>query len=173
MGRLKAKDRKLILLGVLILVLAGAAVYTYRQYHTTSQTTSPSPTKGNSTLDEPTPSPSTSPVSGATPVPVTVAKPTLSKSSGNAPGSSVPAGAVIEFTCEGREGLSCEIILTDRTNPSHAVALPKQAIKNNGRGEYFATFDWNAAQGSWNVVAKVSNGAGGTALSDSQTLEVK
>jgi hypothetical protein len=141
----------------------------------TSASPSPSITKGNSTQGEP----SSSPTAATTPAPrpsqstVTLAKPTLQKSSGNAPGSSVPSGAIVEFSCEGTEGLACGITLTDRNAPSRVLKLDKKTITNNGRGQYFAIFDWTAVSGSWKVVAEVNDQSGNSAVSDAQTLEVK
>jgi hypothetical protein len=137
---------------------------------------------GNSTHDEPSSSPSPTPQPTGSSAPTSspsngsaapIAKPSLQKSSGNAPGSSVPAGATIEFTCEGTAGLGCEVILTDRNNSAHVINLGKKAITSNGRGQNFAIWDWPAVSGSWNVVARASDTAGNSATSDAQILEVK
>jgi hypothetical protein len=169
--------------GLLVAVI-GTAVWATQHSGWRQVTASPSPSivPGNSTHDEPSPSP-TGGTSSSTPTPVptsspggkgggNVAKPSLQMSSGNA-GATVPSGRVIEFSCEGAAGLDCELILTDRTNPSHVVNLGKKPITSNGRGQNFAIWDWNAMAGSWSVVAKASDGAGNAASSDAQTLEVK
>lgn len=161
-----------------LLILAGLGAWNLRSKND-ANVPSPTPLRGNSTHDEPTPTPgatSSSPTTTATPVAgqkVSLTKPTLQKSSGNAPGSSVPSGALIEFTCEGTPNLNCEVMLTDRNDSNRVLNLGAKKIVSNGRGQYFAIWDWSAVKGSWNVRAKVSDGAGNTALSDSHTLEVK
>jgi cytoskeletal protein RodZ len=183
--QLKRKQIGLLAMVVLLIAVVGTAVWATRHSGWRKVTASPSPSivPGNSTHDEPSPSP-TDGTTSKTPTPVptsspggsttgSVAKPSLQKSSGNAPGSSVPAGAVVEFSCEGTAGLSCELILTDRTNAAHVVNLGKKPITSNGRGQNFAIWDWNALAGSWSVVAKASDAAGNAATSDVQTLEVK
>lgn len=161
-----------------LLLLAGLGAWHLRSKND-ANVPSPTPLRGNTTHDEPTPTPgasSTSPTTTATPVAgqkVSLAKPILQKSSGNAPGSSVPAGALIEFTCEGTPNLNCEVILTDRNDSNKVLNLGAKKIASNNRGQYFAIWDWSAVKGSWNVRAKVSDGAGNSALSDLQTLEVK
>lgn len=96
--------------------------------------------------------------------------PTLQKSSGN--NGPVPAGALIEFTCEGQVGVSCEIILTSRANRSNVIRLGAKKIADNGRGQYFASWEWESKSGDWSVVARVSDG---TSTKDSaiQILEVE
>lgn len=182
----QTKQKKKLLLSLLIglcLVLVIAAITTAamrRDHNQTASKASPTPsvTKGNSTDDEPsaTPTPATSPVASGmptpTPTPVAVSKPTLQMSSGNN-GVAVPSGRTIEFTCEGTAGLSCEVVLTSRTNPSNVISAGKKTITSNGRGQNFALIDWSAVKGQWTVAAKASNSVGASALSDTQTLEVQ
>ncbi len=164
----------LAVVAVLGLAVVGVLAWPRRAAHQTAAT-SPSPTtiKGNSTHDEPSPSPvsSNGPAVSPSGTPVPIAKPTLQKSSGNAPGSSVPAGALVEFTCEGRAGLGCELILT--SSAGQVVNLGKKSIADNGRGQMFALWDWPAVSGTWSVVARASNSSGSTAASDAQALVVK
>lgn len=178
---MKAQKRKnktylIVILGAVIIL--GSVLLAYRQqaWHNSASPTPTPVVPGNSTYDEPSATP-TAPVSSApTPTPAgggTVAKPTLQKSSGNAPGSSVPAGAIVEFSCEGTAGLGCEVLLTDRSNSARVINLGKKTITSNGRGQSLAIWDWTSVSGSWNVTAKASNTSGTTATSDIQTLEVK
>jgi hypothetical protein len=163
----------LILSGLVAISIAGYA--TYKHFHHSAQP-QPTPLYGNTTHDQPTNSQQDSTV---TPTPsasnngTLAAKPSLQKSSGNAPGSSVPAGALIEFTCEGIANLQCEVILTDQHNASRVLNLGAKTIAGNGRGQYFATWDWTALAGSWQVIAKMSDTRGNASLSSSQTLEVR
>jgi hypothetical protein len=163
---------------VMVLALTGLALYRYAGHRATLEP-SPTPRVGNSTDDQPkgysespTPTPTLSPTASPA-APITLAKPVLQKSSGNAPGSSVPAGAMMEFVCEGTSNLSCDVILTDRANAARVVRLGAKPIASNGRGQYFATWTWTAQAGSWSVVAKISDPAGNSNVSDAQTLEVK
>jgi len=176
------KKNRVIVGAVSLLIVGGLAAYLgfLREKN-------PAPTgiSGNAVKNEPTDykdvatptaNSSSAPSSSLhqTPPPVSnLSKPTLQKSSGNAPGSSVPSGSGIEFTCEGTLGASCQIILTSKTNPSNAIALPAKPISSNGRGANFANWTWSAVQGSWSVVAKTSDGTGTTTTSDAQSLEIK
>lgn len=144
-------------------------------------------TKGNATTGIPNDyddgansSPSAPPMQSTTtaaPAPkvqtVTLAKPALQKSSGNAPGSSVPSGGAMEFTCESTPGLNCTVFLTDLKKQDHVIDLGTKVITSNGRGQYFAVWPWQAQTGSWQVVAKSTDGKGNSGMSDTQTLEVK
>jgi hypothetical protein len=160
----------------IILVLAlGIAIAWSFLYEDSKQskTTGPTPVKGNTTVDEPeasTPTPTVTikPGTGLAP-----AKPMLQKSSGNAPGSSIASGVVVEFSCEGMIGNKCDIVLTDRTNSSRVIHLGQKTITSNNRGSAFVLWNWEATKGSWNVVARTTNAAGLSSDSDKQILEVK
>jgi hypothetical protein len=167
----KQKRQVLRLLALALLVAIAIGIVWAQKRQLGSPKASPAVTKGNSVIDEPSPSPS--PKGSPTPVVAKPSKPTLQKSSGNAPGSSVPDGAIVEFSCEGTANVFCEIQLTDQSNHNNIITLDKKPIASNGRGQYFAIWDWTAVKGSWKVVAKASNSNGETALSDEQTLEVK
>jgi hypothetical protein len=175
----KTKHARLLALLIVLLVVTAVAVFIgATQSDPSDVTVNPQSSKGNSTHDEPkvSPSPSTTP-GDSTPTPAPTpgnppAKPALSKSSGNAPGSSVPPGALMEFTCQGTVGAQCQIVLTDRTNASRQITLSAKTIADNGRGQYFAAWEWAAVAGSWNVVAR-STANGASVNSDAQTLEVK
>lgn len=181
--RIKAQHK--ILAGILLVILGGVifVVATRLNRHAAEISATPSPTmiKGNSTAGEPTPtttpapgaSPATTPTPAPSTGPATVKEPVLQKSSGNAPGSSVPAGALVEFSCEDTAGLTCEVKLTNRNNPAQVVSLGQKTVTDNGRGQAFATWVWTAVAGSWNVTAVASNQSGGSAASAVQTLEVK
>lgn len=172
-----------VVLAVFALVLLGALAATYA--YTRPSNTAVTPTRGNTIKNQPanyddtkaTPKPTSSASKTSTPAPAgtpqPLSKPTFQKSSGNAPGSSVPNGAAMEFTCDGTLNSSCEIILTDRNNPNKVITLTAKPITSNGRGEYFATWSWTAVSGSWSIQARTSNNAGSSTLSDTQTLEVK
>jgi hypothetical protein len=139
--------------------------------------------KGNSTNDEPkgysensrTPAPSANPSTGPTSsasAPTPPSKPILQKSSGNVPGSVVPSGANMEFSCQGTPQAYCEVILTDQDNPKRLISLPKKAILSDNRGSYFAIWEWAAVSGKWSITARSSNG-GIVVVSDPQTLVVR
>jgi hypothetical protein len=166
----------LITLGIL---LAAAVILLAFNPFKAEQKPEPQDIKGNTTnnapagnQDEITPSP-TQAASTNTPAVVPVSKPILQKSSGNAPGSSVPAGAMLEFTCEGTANAQCEVVLTDKLNSSRYIALGRKTIASNSRGQYFAIWNWQAEKGSWRVEAKSSRNGAGITVSDSQSLEVK
>jgi hypothetical protein len=182
---LKAQKRKnqriYIVVAVAAVLIVSGVLLVWRQqaWHKTSASPSPSVVAGNSTYDEPSASPS--PEDTGSTVPTSspnngsgklLAKPILQKSSGNAPGSSVPGGAMMEFSCEGTAGLTCEVLLTDRNASGRVISAGKKTIVSNGRGQNLALIDWTAVSGSWNVTARVSDTAGNSATSDTQTLEV-
>jgi hypothetical protein len=172
----KQKQQPLKGLALILLVIVLVGIVLVQNRHVASPQATPKLAKGNTTQDEPSPSAQASgaPKPSGAPSTVTIkpAKPVLQKSSGNAPGSSVPVGAVIEYTCEGTPGVSCEIVLTSKTT-GKVVTLAKTTITSNGRGQYFAIWDWQAEQGSWSILAKATNAVGDAAVSDTQTLEVK
>lgn len=101
-----------------------------------------------------------------TPASASVPKPSLTKSSGN--NGSVPAGAMIEFTCLAPAGYTCSVELKG----NKAITLEKKSIVEN-RGQTGVTWDWSAEKGTWSVSAILSNAQGNTNRSDSQSLEVK
>lgn len=164
-----------LLAAVLIIVLASAAT---QRRSSTNPTPSPTPTitKGNSTADEPSPTPTPGRGGSATPAvspSAAVPKPSLAKSSGNAPGSSIPAGVAVEFDCTGAAGYSCEVVLTKVNDSNQKIALGSKPIVDNGRGEYFALWQWTSVSGSWNVTAVQRDASGKSTSSDPQKLEVQ
>lgn len=173
----KQQKTLIILAATLAVAFLCFAVWSFSGHKQVNPRTTPAPTPGDSVSDQPKDytenPPTTSPTATPAGTPVAPAKPTLQKSSGNAPGSSVPVGAVVQFTCEGAPGLDCEIVLKDSANATHGITLTKQPITSNGRSQYFATWEWTAVQGRWVVTSQVSNTGGGQATSDPQTLEVK
>lgn len=172
-------------IGVGIAVIAVGMLVFFASQRTNNRSSSPTPTPtatGNATVNEPkdysdgvaTPAAST-PSPGSTPAPSTsnapFAKPTLQMSSGNG-GSVVPAGRAMEFTCETSPGFTCTLVLTDRKDPARVVNLGSRSIVSNGRGQYWASWQWSALAGSWSLVATASNGAS-TQPSDPVLLEVQ
>lgn len=163
-----------IILGLAIVVVFGSAFLLWYQLHAGK-----SEIKEKSiTSDEPT-GPSEENVEtqkeDSANIPATtgeINKPVLSKSSGNAPGSSVPSGALIEFTCEGQINLDCEILLTNKSEGNRILRLGKKKIADNGIGQYFASWEWEALPGEWTVKAIVSNESN-SAESDTQDLRVR
>lgn len=96
-------------------------------------------------------------------------KPTLIKSSGN--NGPVPVNVVIEFVCQGSAGLNCKVVLVNQNGS--IVELPSQQVKDNGRGQYFTSWEWRSLSGIWQVYAVVINQQSKSTQSDKQTLEVK
>lgn len=96
-------------------------------------------------------------------------KPTLIKSSGN--NGPVPINIVIEFICQGDPGLNCNIVLVNQNGS--VINLQNQPLKNNGRDQYLARWEWKSLSGVWQVYSVVTNSQGKSAQSDKQTLEVK
>lgn len=174
----KQQKTLIIVAATLAVALLCLVVWSFSSHKQVNPRTTPAHTPGDSVSDQPkdyTENPPTTSAPTAAPAgtPVAPAKPTLQKSSGNAPGSSVPVGAVVQFTCEGAPGLDCEIVLKDSANAARVITLTKQPITSNGRSQYFATWEWTTVQGSWVITSRVSNAGGGQATSDPQTLEVK
>lgn len=101
----------------------------------------------------------------STTVPVT---PFFSKSSGN--NGPIPANVLVNFICNSEPGTTCQIILT---SGNKKIALPEQEVKDNGRGQWFTSWDWTSITGKWNVIARAKNKQGGISDSINQTLEVK
>lgn len=121
-----------------------------------SQNTTPA----TNTTTKPTPAAPTSSAS--------LPKPSLLLSSGT-----IPAGQPEEFTCKSSPGLRCTILLTDKTNAAHIIDLGAKTIVDDGYGQTTATWDWSALQGSWSVVAKVTDSNGISAQSNAQDLTVQ
>ncbi len=170
----KTSKRNFIFLAVLAAGLLGWAAYAkYGQTKKTTPQTAENPVSDAELGEHPVPAdkvatlqPEPAPASSSP-----LAKPTLSKSSGN--NGPVPAGILINFVCEGAKGLNCEVILTDSNDSTHQILLPKKPLADNGRGEVFASWDWNSIKGTWKVISKVTDGAGNSASSDIHTLTVQ
>ena len=92
--------------------------------------------------------------------------PILAKSSGN--NGSVPAGAMIEFTCTASSGYDCDL----RLSGPKTINLGKKKLTDNDRGQSIQSWTWSAQPGSWSVTAVLSNSAGEKS-SAAQSLEVK
>lgn len=179
----KKTNTKKVIIIVSVLILLGLIVgglFGYRYYQSnksgsgqanTSQMTidssdaqnNPSNNNTDSSTTDNQPSVQTS---NNVPVP---SKPVLIKSSGN--NGPVPSGAIIEFVCQGTAGLNCKVVMINQRG--NTIELPTQALKDNGRGQYFTSWEWKSASGSWQVYAVVTNSQGGSTESDKQTLEVR
>lgn len=175
----KLHQNKVVLV-ILILVAAGlvlAAFYLKNNRAKTLTASGPNVTNNRPTsADAETEAIATTPTStsqttGSPTVPVSLPKPTLSKSSGN--NGSVPAGAPIEFTCKGQPGLQCTLVLTNKSNAANKIDLGAKTIKDDGYGQTSVSWNWNSIAGSWSVVAQVTDGKGNSALSDEQSLVVQ
>ena len=99
-----------------------------------------------------------------------VSKPTLNKSSGN--NGPIPASVLVNFTCYTAQGNNCAIILTDKTNSANVITLNTQAATSTYGQQPFASWNWTSVAGSWNVVARASNGSA-SSDSDAQGLVVQ
>lgn len=96
-------------------------------------------------------------------------KPTFTKSSGN--NGPIPQNVLVEFVCTTLPGLDCQIILVNSNGQK--ITLPYKPVTDNGRGQYFTSWQWKSQQGSWSVTAQSKNSEGGTNSSEKQTLVVK
>lgn len=179
----KKTNTKKVIITVSVLALIGLIVgswFGYRYYQSnksgseqtnTSQTNVDSTDAQNNSTNTNTDPSTTDTQPGAQttsniPVP---SKPVLIKSSGN--NGSVPSGAIIEFVCQGTAGLSCKVVLINQGGGT--VELPIQALKDNGRGQYFTSWEWKSTAGLWQVYAVATNSQGGSAEGDKQKLEVR
>lgn len=101
-----------------------------------------------------------------------VGKPTLNKSSGNGPDHTVPGGAVINFICNSTVGTTCDIVLTNQSNPNNSIKLGGKAVASTYGQPAYASWDWTSTSGNWSIVARASNGSA-SSDSDSQELTVQ
>lgn len=95
--------------------------------------------------------------------------PVFTKSSGN--NGSIPRNILVEFVCSAEPGVDCEIILVN-TN-GQKITLPYVQVKDNGRGQYFASLQWTSQTGTWSITAQAKNSQGGISSSEKQALVVK
>lgn len=100
-----------------------------------------------------------------------VPAPVLIKSSGN--NGPVPAGANIEFVCQGPAGFACTVTLSDKNNPNRIIDLGVKKISDNQGETTGVNWYWEAVQGSWTVKAILSDSAGQSNSSAGQNLEVQ
>lgn len=96
------------------------------------------------------------------------AKPELLKSSGN--NGPVPRGVAINFICNSEPGVSCNIIL--EKSSGEKKELGEKEVVGDGHGGYFASWNWDAIMGIWNVYAEASRGSQ-RSQSDKQELKVQ
>lgn len=173
----RVASRQVIIAAVALLAFIGVVAAFSIKSSRPSNVAPPPPannqtTPGQPVTEEPTPPPVNTPDPSAPPPTQQTgpapAKPTLQKSS-----STVPAGALVNFVCEGAINLSCDVILTNQANPSQKLSLGAKAIADNGRGQYFASWNWESKAGSWQVVARATNGTGQSADSDPQQVTVQ
>jgi hypothetical protein len=173
--RIASKQVAAGVLAILALVGVAAAFALKRSRSTHTNSAPPSSnsqtTPGQPVTEEPA-SPSTPPNSPASPPPSQPIgqpppKPTLQKSS-----SVVPPGALVNFVCEGTINLMCDVILTNKST-AQKLSLGAKAIADNGRGQYFASWNWESQAGDWSVVARVTSAGGASTDSDPQEVTVK
>lgn len=81
-------------------------------------------------------------------------KPTLSKSSGNA--GPISAGALVNFICSNVVNVDCQIILENQDSSDEVLLLDKQFINPPDRGQPSVLWTWKSVKGRWNVSAIVS-----------------
>ena len=167
---LRKNKLALTLVSILATVSLGAAGYIKYTHPKSDLKIDPvsGNTKGDSVTNEPRSGDSTVEPSGKINTPLSA--PTLQKSSGN--NGPVPSGVLMEFTCQGQVGISCEIILTNQGNRNEVIRLGIKKVADNGRGQHFARWEWESKQGGWSIVARVSEGTS-TKDSTAHTLEVK
>lgn len=96
-------------------------------------------------------------------------KPTLSMSSGNA--APVPTGVLINFLCMSSPDIECKIILNSQGKSP--VVLDNKKVTDNGRGQYFAEWNWSSVAGEWAVTAEAKNQTGGVSRSETKNIVVK
>lgn len=178
--RTKPKDKKTKVILIIIILVAIGVFFVYWGYSrnklnflsksSQSQSSPASPndpttsgTNNGTSSNQENPS-SNGQISSTTPD-----KPVLIKSSGNY--GSVPANIVIEFVCQGAPGLKCKVMLSSQSGSN--IELPDQDVKDNGRNQYFTSWEWKSITGTWQVYAVVTNQQGKSAESDKQSLEVK
>ncbi len=95
--------------------------------------------------------------------------PTFTKSSGN--NGPIPNNVLVEFVCSAEPGVDCQIILVNSNGQK--ITLPYMPVKDNGRGQYFISWQWTSQTGTWTVTAQAKNSQGGISSSEKQTLVVK
>ncbi len=100
---------------------------------------------------------------------VNVPTPVLVKSAGNT--GPAPAGVLIDFTCFGPSGYSCQLILKPKSGT--APSFDKKNLSTDSRGQSFANWEWKTVSGSWQAQAVLYNSSGQSKASDPQSFEVK
>lgn len=169
----------MIIVGVLVilLVVGGAFVLVkHKRDQRNAAKTAATAAVDHPTADTNLPRQSSNTPSGQTyPTPANgsgPAKPTFSKSSGNSPSHTVPAGVLMNFICNDTPGASCTIILTS-TSGAPAINLGAKPVQTDQYGQpAFASWDWTSVRGSWSIAAQASDGSG-TTNSDVQELIVQ
>ncbi len=175
------KKKVIIIVSILIVLLIGAAlgVFIYKKRQNSKQLSAapelqnPQNTSAENTTTQSNPSQ----INGATnttqsatsTTPSKPQAPVFTKSSGN--NGSIPSNVLVEFVCSAEPGVDCQIILVN-TN-GQKINLPYVQVKDNGRGQYFASLQWTSQTGTWSVTAQAKNSQGGISSSEKQTLVVK
>lgn len=95
--------------------------------------------------------------------------PVLVKSAGNT--GPAPAGVLIDFTCFGPSGYSCQLTLKPKSGS--APNFDKKSLTTDSRGQSFANWEWKTVSGSWQAQAVLYNSSGQSKASDPQSFEVK
>ena len=104
---------------------------------------------------------------------VQLTKPTLNKSSGNGPDHTIPKDVLVNFICNSVAGSKCSVILTSKTNPANVITLEVKSVGGTYGQPPFASWDWKSVAGNWSIVARATNGSGGSMDSDKQDLTVQ
>lgn len=119
-----------------------------------------------------TATPAMTPESPATPPaviqPNSLPTPVLAKSSGN--NGSIPAGAIVNFTCTSAPGYFCEVTL--QKPGASSITLERKQLTGE-MGQSFASWNWESLSGTWSITAVLSNSGGQTKSSAAQALEVR
>ena len=96
-------------------------------------------------------------------------KPMLTKSSGNT--APIPKGVLVEFSCSGVVNTNCYITLYNQES-EETLRFDDKKLKDDGRGQVFATWVWESKPGTWSIGATVTADGYSPSSSESQTLTV-
>lgn len=182
-GMKKGKKNKIIVLTVLAVLLmatiiVGIVIYKNQQakklsaanqLQSNQEEGSNTEDQNNQTESQSTPTNTSTPQNNQTNSPSVPEKPTFTKSSGN--NGPIPQNVLVEFVCTTLPGLECQIILVNSNGQK--ITLPFKPVADNGRGQYFTSWQWKGQQGNWSITAQSKNSEGGTNTSEKQTLVVK
>ncbi len=166
----KNNSKRIIIIIVLLLLLVGVFLAVFFVYKKISN--KPNPTKEISQQSTAT-NTENSDKANTVNAPVnsnssTLQAPTITKSSGN--NGSVPVNVLINFVCNSQPNTTCQLILIDG---SKKITLEEKPVIDNGRGQFFASWDWKSIAGNWQVFVRAKNQQGNTADSIKQSLVVE